>query len=56
MNTIFMNFENSKISDSHRLLLNLLEKIIYKGVINVLIYQVLAYTMQGKMKKVIQKQ
>ena len=27
MDTIFMNFENSKTSDHHRLLLNLLDKI-----------------------------
>ena len=27
MNTIFMNSENDKISDSHRLLLNLTDKI-----------------------------
>ena len=27
MNTIFMNSENSKTSDSHRLLLNLTDKI-----------------------------
>ena len=27
MGTIFMNFENSKTSDSHRLLLNLSDKI-----------------------------
>ena len=31
MNTIFMNSENSKISDLHRLLLNLLDKIDLKG-------------------------
>ena len=30
MDTIFMNSENSKISDSHRLLLNLKEKINLK--------------------------
>ena len=30
MDTIFMNSENSKISDSHRLLLNLTEKINLK--------------------------
>ena len=30
MNTIFMNFENSKTSDLHRLLLNLTDKIILK--------------------------
>ena len=28
MNTIFMNSENSKTSDSHRLLMNLSDKII----------------------------
>ena len=27
MNTIFMNYKNSKTSDSHRLLLNLTDKI-----------------------------
>ena len=27
MNTIFMNIQNSKISDPHRLLLNLTDKI-----------------------------
>ena len=31
MDTIFMNSENSKISDPHRLLLNLLDKIDLKG-------------------------
>ena len=30
MNTIFMNSENRKTSDSHRLLLNLTEKIILR--------------------------
>ena len=30
MDTIFMNFENSKISDPERLLLNLTDKIILK--------------------------
>ena len=30
MDTIFMNFENSKTFDSHRLLLNLLDKINLK--------------------------
>ena len=28
METIFMNYENSKTSDTHRLLLNLTDKII----------------------------
>ena len=30
MNTIFMNFENSKTSDPHRLLCNLSDKINLK--------------------------
>ena len=30
MNTIFMNFKNSKTSDPHKLLLNLTEKINLK--------------------------
>ena len=30
MNTIFMNYENSKTSDPHRLLLNLSVKINWK--------------------------
>ena len=30
MDTMFMNFENSKISNSHRLLLNLSDKINLK--------------------------
>ena len=31
MNTIFMNSKNSKTSDPHRLLLNLTDKIDWKG-------------------------
>ena len=31
MDTIFMNFENSKTYDAHRLLLNLSDKINLKG-------------------------
>ena len=31
MNTIFMNSENSKTSDPHRLLLNLTDKIDLRG-------------------------
>ena len=31
MNTIFVNYRNSKTSDSHRLLLNLSDKINLKG-------------------------
>ena len=34
MDTIFMNSERRKTSDPHRLLLNLTDKKIQKGVIN----------------------
>ena len=40
MNTIFINSENSKISDSHRLLLSIL--------ICMLLYQILACTIHEK--------
>ena len=39
-----MNFRNSKTSDPHRLLPNLLDK----EVINMLLYQILAFTIHGK--------
>ena len=45
MDTSFMNFENSKTSDPHRLLINL------SGVINMLLYQVLAFVIYGKKLK-----
>ena len=51
MDTIFMNSENSKTSDPHRLLLNLTEKINLKRRINMLLYQTLALTIRGKYKK-----
>ena len=50
-----MNSENSKTSDPYRLLLNLLDKIKLKEVINILLYQILAFTIRGKIEKVIQK-
>ena len=43
-----MNFENSKTSDPHRLLLNLPQKMDLKGVICMLLYQILAYTIHEK--------
>ena len=46
-----MNFKNSKISVPHRLLLNISYKINLKRVINILLYQILAYTMNGKIYK-----
>ena len=44
-----MNFENSKISAPHKILLNLLDKINLKRNGN-LLYQILAYTIHEKMK------
>ena len=48
MDAIFMNYENSKTSDPHRLLLNIQDKINFKKVINMLLYQTLAFTIHGK--------
>ena len=49
MGTIFINSENSKISDHHRLLLNLTDKInSKKSHINMLFYQILASTIHKK--------
>ena len=52
MDTILMNSENSKISDSHRLLLNLLDKINLKSD-KCVVYQTLAFTIHGKIQKII---
>ena len=46
MDTIFMNFENSKTSDPRKLLLSLSDKIILKR--NMLLYQSLAFTIHAK--------
>ena len=46
MDTIFMNTENSKTSDHHKLLLNPLDKINLE-VINMLLYQSLAIAIHG---------
>ena len=40
--------KSSKISEAHRPLLNLSEKIELKKVKNMLLYQILAYTICGK--------
>ena len=48
MDTIFMNSRNSKASDPHRLLLNLLDKINLKRSDNYEFYQILAFTIHGK--------
>ena len=48
MDTIFMNSENSKTSDPHRLLLNLSDKMKFKKLVNMLLYQTLSFTIHGK--------
>ena len=49
MDTICINAENSKTSDPHRLLLNLLDKInLKRRYIYMLRYQTLAFTIDGK--------
>ena len=48
MDTIFMNSENSKRLDLHRLLLNLSDKMNLKrsDTVNMLLYQILGSTIQ----------
>ena len=48
MDTKFRNFENSKSSDPHRLLLNFFDKLNLKRVINLLLSQIIACTIRGK--------
>ena len=45
---IFINSENSKTFDPHRLLLNLLNKTNLKRSENMLLYQTLAFTIHEK--------
>ena len=52
MDTIFMKSKNSKTSDLHRILLNLSDEKTLKEVINMLLDQILAYTIHGE---IIQK-
>ena len=47
-----MNTENTKISDSFRLVLNLTNK----EAINILHYQILVPTIHGRIQKITQKQ
>ena len=47
MNTMFMNSENSKTSDPHRLLLNFTDKIDLRRAENILLYQILTFTIHG---------
>ena len=50
---IFLNSRNSKTSDPHRLFLNLTEKINLKGSYNMLLYEIVAYPIMERYKKVI---
>ena len=43
-----MNSENSKTTDSHKLLLNHSVKIDLKEAINILLYQIIAFTIHRK--------
>ena len=53
MNTIFMNSENSRKSDPHRLLLYSILRIkqTQEEKINILLYQILAFTIHRKILK-----
>ena len=51
MDAIFITSKNSKTSGRNRLLLNLLEKIDLKISDNMLLFQILAYNIHGKIKK-----
>ena len=54
MNSIFMNSENSRTSKYHVLILKLTDKIdLRTGEKNVLLYQILVFTIHGKMLIII---
>ena len=48
-----MNPKNSKTSDPHRLLFNLTDKCTWDEKINTLLYQILVFSIPGKIKKFI---
>ena len=48
MNTTFMNSKNSKTSDPRRLLCNLTDKIDLEEKVNILLNQILVFTIHGK--------
>ena len=56
MDTIFMNSENSKTSNPHRLYLNLSDKINLKRSDKYITIPILASIIHGKIQKVMQKQ
>ena len=49
MDAIFVNSKNSKTSGLHRLLLSLTDKIDLIEKTNILLYQILAFAIHGKM-------
>ena len=51
MNNVFMHSENSKISDPHRLLINLTKKYTLGKTINMLLYQISTFNIHGKILK-----
>ena len=51
MDTMFMNSENSKTSDPHRLLLNLSDKINLKKVTKLILYQFRHFLYMKNIKK-----
>ena len=54
MDTIFMNFENSKTSESHVLTRKLTDKLDLKRGEKVLLYQILVFITHGKTQNLIQ--
>ena len=48
MDAIFMNSKKSETSKPHSLILNVSDKINLIKVINMLLYQIFAYTIHGK--------
>ena len=51
MNTIFMNSRNSKISNPHRVLLNLTDKIDFKRKNRYIVLSNLTFTLNEKIQK-----
>ena len=51
INTTFINTANSKTSDPHRLLLNLTGKIDLRKKTNILLYQILVFTIHVEILK-----
>ena len=48
MDATFTNSGNSKTSDSDRILLNISDKKYYEEVTNMFLYQILEFTIYGK--------